>query len=352
NLAIVLNTSSGLITDTDYGTSTTATSTSAGDVAGYYKDTKVQQGSGGTPILQSATQYFVQTAPGLGMTQMGSPTNTIYPTASTTISRNPDGTSGETTTYAYTWFANSVQAQSVTVTKPVISAAQNGPGTADVEVTFNDIYGRPIWFKDADGFITYTEYDQATGAVDKTITDVNTSLTSDFMNLPSGWTTPTGGGLYLKTLVTVDSLGRTTKLTDPAGEVTYTVYIDTNYEVRTYAGWNSTTNLPTGPIQDSREDRPGSYEENLTFTAKPHLTNGVPDGTETIANIQSLSRSYTNAAGQMVRSDAYFNLGGVTYSTAQYTGTLNVNYYSTVYDYDDRGRQDKVQSAAGTIDRT
>src|SRR5262249_7179708 len=156
-----------------YGTSTTATSSTAGDVDGYYKDTKIQQGSGGTTILQSATQYFSQTGGGA----------TIYPTANTTVYRNTDGTGGETTSHSYTWFSNSTQMQSMTVTKPTISASQNGPGSADTEVTFFDVYGRPIWTKDADGFINYTEYDQATGAVSKTITDVNTNNTSDFMNL-------------------------------------------------------------------------------------------------------------------------------------------------------------------------
>jgi hypothetical protein len=209
-----------------------------------------------------------------------------------------------------------------------------------------------IGFKDGDGFIQYTEYDQATGAVTKTITDVDTTKTSDFMNLPLGWSTPHGGGLHLKTLISVDALGRTTKLTDPLGNVTYTVYRDTNYEVRVYAGWNSTTNLPTGPTQDYREDRPGSYMESLTMSATPHLTSGAPDGTEAISNIQSLSRSYTNSAGQMVRSDAYFNLSGATYSTSKYIGTVNVNYYTTVYAYDDRGRQDKVQLPTGTINRS
>jgi RHS repeat-associated protein len=342
NLGVVLNSSSGLITITDYGASTTATSSMAGDVSNYYKDTKVQQGSGGTPILQSQTQYFSQTANGI----------TIYPTATQTVYRNTGGTGAETTSYAYTFFTNTNQVQSMTVTKPVISSSQNGPGVADTEVTFYDQYDRPIWTKDDDGFINYTEYDQATGAVDKTITDVNTSLTSDFMNLPSGWMTPTGGGLHLKTLMTVDGLGRTTKVTDPVGDVAYTVYNDTNYEVRTYAGWNSTTNLPTGPIQDSREDRPGSYMESLTFNATPHLTNMVPDGTESIANIQSLSRSYSNSAGQTVRSDAYFSLSGVTYGTAKYIGTQNTNYYTTLYDYDNRGRQNRVQLPTGTINRT
>src|SRR5262249_8002674 len=139
---------------------------------------------------------------------------TVYPLANRTFYRNTDGTGGETTSYAYTWFTTATLPQSVTVTMPTISSAQNGPGVADVVTTFNDRYARPIWQKDADGFLPYTEYDQATGAVTNTIVDVDTTRTSDFSNLPSGWSTPSGGGLHLVTLRQVDSLGRTTKLTE------------------------------------------------------------------------------------------------------------------------------------------
>ena len=100
--------------------------------------------------------------------------------------------------------------QSQTVTQPVISAGENGPGAADTETTVYDTYGRPIWEQDADGFLTYTAYDPATGAVVETITDVNTSDTGDFSDLPAGWTTPAGGGLNLVTTYQVDALGRTT----------------------------------------------------------------------------------------------------------------------------------------------
>jgi hypothetical protein len=97
----------------------------------------------------------------------------------------------------------------------------------------------------------------------------------------------------------VDSLGRTTKLTDPKGNVSYAVFNDTNYEVRIYSGWNSTTNLPTGPTQVLRGDRPGSYSEALTMSVAPHLTSGRPDGTESIGSLQTLARSYRNSAGQL-----------------------------------------------------
>ena len=54
----------------------------------------------------------------------------------------------------------------------------------------------------------------------------------------------------------VDELGRTVKETDPNGNVTYTVYKDTNYEVRVYPGWQSASSTTTGQTQDYREDRP------------------------------------------------------------------------------------------------
>jgi RHS repeat-associated protein len=335
---------SGLVEVTDYGTSTTATSSSAGDVLGYYKDTKLQQGELGSPMLQRTDQYFSQTANGV----------TVYPMATRTVYRNTDGTSAETTSFSYTWFAGTVQQQSVAVSLPVVSAAQNGPGTADVQTTFFDTYARPIWTKDGDGFINYTAYDPATSGITKKIVDVDTTRTGDFQNLPSGWSTPSGGGLHLITQMVVDGLGRTTQLTDPNGNVTYTVYLDTNHEVRVYPGWQTATNTTTGPTQDYREDRghSPSYLESLTMSATPHVTNGAPDGTEVISNVQTLSRQYFSAAGQMTRADAYFNLSGVTWSTSLYIGTQNTNYYTKLYDYDERGRLNRTQLPTGTVNRT
>ncbi len=112
---------SGLIYIQDYGTSTTATSSTPGDVIGYLKDTKVQQGELGTAIKTSAQQYYSQTANSM----------TIYLVANTTKYRNTDGTGAETTGITYTFFSGTNQIQSVTTTLPVISSGQNGPGTAD-----------------------------------------------------------------------------------------------------------------------------------------------------------------------------------------------------------------------------
>jgi RHS repeat-associated protein len=329
-----LSDTTGLIYLFDYYISGTAT--------GYYQDTKVEQGELGTAVLQETDAYTSHTVNAV----------TISPVASNTVYRNTDGTGAETTTYAYTFFTGTNQVQSLTITRPVISAAQNGPGTADTFTTFFDTYSRAIWTKDADGFINYTAYDPATSAVTKTITDVDTTRTADFQNLPSGWVTPAGGGLHLITQIAVDSFGRPTVTTDPNGNVTYQTYNDPNYETRIYPGWNSATQMPTGPTQDYRQDRPGSYLERLTMTATPHLTGGVPDGTEAISNLQTLSRDYTNSAGQFTTFDVYFNLSGVTYSTAANIGTQDANYYRTLVSYDVLGRRNRVQRDTVTIERT
>jgi RHS repeat-associated protein len=337
-----LNNSSGLLARFDYYGATTATETTAGGVANYWQDVKVQQVQQGTLVPQETWQYYAHAFSG----------QTVAPVATDAVYRNTDGTGAETYSSAYAWVSGTALLQSETDTAPVVSAAQNGPGAADVTTTYVDQFGDAQWVKDADGYLQYAAYDTASGAWVKVIDDVDTTRTADFTNLPAGWSTPAGGGLHLVTQAAVDALGRETRLTDPNGNVTYTVYKDANHEVRVYRGWNSGTGTPTGPTEVSRDDLSGSYTEALTMTATPHLTGGVPDGTEAVSGVAALSRDYTNSAGQVVAYDAYFNLSGVTYSTAAHIGTLNVNYYETAYAYDGWGRNSRVQAPTGTIYRT
>jgi YD repeat-containing protein len=330
-----------LITRYDYYTTTTAMETTAGGVVNYLQDQKIQQGQSGTLIPQETWQYYAHAYNG----------QTIAPLGSDTVYRNSDGTGAETTSYSYTWYTNSAQIQSQTVTAPVISASENGPGTADVTTTYFDQNGNAQWTKDPDGYIQYDAYDPVTGALLTDIVDVNTADSSEFTNLPSGWSTPTGGGLNLVTQYQVDALGRTTKETSPAGNITYYVYLDPQHEERIYQGWNSSTGTATLPTEVIREDSSGTYTEDLTMTATPHLTNGAPDGSEAIGNLISLTRDYVNAAGQLTSEYAYNSLYGVTHSTSP-MGTVNTNYYQTNYGYDSAGRLVRTQTPNGTIYRT
>ncbi len=280
---------------------------------------------------------------------------TAYPVATASVYRNTDGTGAETTHYAYSWFPGTTHMLSMTTTLPVVSAAQNGPGVADVQTTVYDADGRPVWTRDGDGFINYTAYDPATGAVVKTIRDVDTTRTSDFQNLPAGWVTPPGGGLHLETQMQVDGLGRTTQVVDPNGNISYTVYNDANHEIRSYPGWNAATGLPTGPTTVIRQDRASSpsYVETLTMSATPNLDgNGVPDGSEPIGQVQSLTRVFTSPGGEVIETDAYVSLAGVNYSTSPYLGTAGTNYNATLFGYDNHGRLNRKVTPNGTIYRT
>lgn len=233
----------------------------------------------------------------------------------------------QTTSFDYTFFTDSTRIASISTALPVVSAAQNGPGTADVMDQVFDADGRLHYTRDADGYINRFTYDVATGALIETIVDVNTALVSDE---PAGWTTPVGGGLHLITSMEVDNLGRTTKLTLPNGNVTYTVFDDANHETRNYRGWDSATQRPTGPTEVYREDRPGSYVETLTMSAAPDVDgSGRPTGTEAIGEIQTLSRSYISAGGQVTHTDDYFFIqGGAAADAGFETPSVGTGFYS------------------------
>jgi RHS repeat-associated protein len=348
----LLDNDAGLIAVTDYYPTTNL---QEGAVAGYYQSTSIKNGETNTAILQREVDYT------------GSPIvngTRVYRVNSVSVYSGEDGETGErTTTYAYSWFTGTFAVDSREVSLPVVSdTQQNGSGTADVTSILYDSFGRPIWTKDAEGYINHFEYDAATGAVVKTIVDV------DYDSLPEGeqgflddtaqWQHH-GTGLHLVTTHDVDSEGRTTKLTDPDGNVTYTVYNDVDAETRVYSGWDATNHTPTGPTVVYRDDRAHGYFEVLTLSKAPNLDeNDEPDGTETfdLSDIQSLSRSYTNTGGQVVSDDAYFNLEEdeelEDYSVEADLGTEGVNYLRTTYDYDVLGLPARTVDPAGTIRRT
>jgi RHS repeat-associated protein len=125
--------------------------------------------------------------------------------------------------------------------------------------------------------------------------------------------------------------------------------------VRTYPGWQAASGTTTGPTQVMREDRghSPSYVESLTMSAPPHVgANGRPDGTEAIANIQTLTRTFTSRGGQVIEMDKYVSLDGQTYNTSSYLGTAGTNFYATTYGYDDQGRLNQIVLPTGTIQRT
>ncbi|MFL5330324.1 MAG: RHS repeat-associated core domain-containing protein [Gemmataceae bacterium] len=351
-LSPYLQDSAGLITTFAYGTTTTAGSSTAGDVAGFLKQVTIRRGEGSSTTVspQAAYQYFEKTAGGL----------TVHPLATSTVYRNDDGTGGQMTSNAYTYASSSVRITQVTVTYPTVTTAQNGPNSADSMALDYDSYGRLRWTQDGDGFLNYMEYDDASGGLTKRIVDVDTvSNKSDYSTTygTAPWSTPSGGGLRLISQYAVDFLGRTTKVTDPESHVTYTFYDDDDHEIRVYPGWDSTTHTTTGPIQVFREDWGREYREVLTMAPSSigyDTATLAPLGTDSISSVQSLSRTILNHAGQAIEQDAYFKLSDVTYGAATVTLTgpsSAVRHYATKTDYADRGGVKRTETPTGTITR-
>lgn len=337
-----LSDNGGLIEKTSYASITTATTTTAGDAAGYEQSRSLQQGENGTPVTQQAKTYIAVT---------GSQ-GTIYPIASTTAYAE----SARTTSYSYSYASGTTQLQSRTTTYPTVSTGQNGSGSASSEMEVYDTLGRLIWRKDAEGYLAYRAYDLGTGALLGEVVDADSSQISN----PPVAAPARGAGLpaplHLVSSYEADSAGRRTKETDPAGRVTYTVYKSGGLETRVYRGW--TGSVCTGPIEVTIHHRPtgsggdtAAYDEYLTSSATPASSNGVPTGTETIdaSNLTSLSRTWTNVGGQVIERREYFSLSGLTFSEGSSLGTEGTHYLSTKYGYEKRGRVAWVEDAAGTI---
>lgn len=351
--ATYLSNDAGLIETVTYAASTTATATTAGSIAGRMTSSAIQHGELGAGVLQQSMTYFRKEVTGA----------TLELPAASTVYRHADDTGGETTNYAFTFVGATAAVASQTVTYATVTTAQNGPNAA-VSVTWvADGYGRVQWSKDGGGFIHYTAHDTATGAPTRSITNVDTTATTTFTNQPSGWTTPSGGGLHLTTEIAVDGLGRVVGITDAEARVTRIVYKDADHETRVYRDWRADGGnyAVTGPIHIMRENRALKFTEELSIFTTPAHSGGLPTGAESVASIQSLSRTHVNNAGQVVFRDDYYTNPGTayTYSAATigsaWTPTssdyLNGIYYRSSLDYDNRGRLKREVTPAGTITR-
>lgn len=338
----------GLYHVTEYYSSTDIPN---GAVQGYLQRYSCKQGETGSLVKKSEHKYTSHTA-NLYLAGV-----TIYPASSSIIYRNADGTGSITTSYAYTWRTDGSNPSggntilSRTTTFPVVTTAQNGPNSADVLTEFFDEDQRLEWVKDEDGYIHYTRYQSLHGSVDRTIVDVNTALTGDFANKPSGWTTPSGGGLHLKTDYRIDNLGRANKITYPNGNITHTVYLDSDWETRIYPGWTGTA--PTGPTIVTRRDKLNNYSETLTSNKAPALSGSDPTGAEIIdtASLQTLNRTFYDNGDRPVKSIVYHDFTGLSYSGSPSIGTLNTHFYQVEYGFDQYGQIDRILNPVLTISR-
>lgn len=352
DLSVTLKTSDGLIELTEYPTSTTATSTVPGDAKGREKYRKIKPGSSGTEITQRLLYYLEKTAGSL----------TIYPLFRSLVYRNEDGTGGITTEYNYSYFSGTVFPQERVTGLPAILSTQNGSSSSNSRTERFDTWGNTVWSMDERGFINYQAHDIVRGTVTQSIVDVDGSQ----LTLPSGWSTPTGGGLHLITDYTVDDLGRATRTMGPVHAVdisgtstnvrtvTWVNHLDDADEVRTAQGYASGTSFGTftlvNPVAISKMDHAGRTVEQIVATRGTGVTSsGELDPTvDTFAQSTYVRWSKNTYDNQwyLTKSRLYHNI------PSSGSGVYYTNYYDTKFLYDNMGRQSQVTTPGGTITQT
>jgi RHS repeat-associated protein len=299
-----------------------------------------QQGAVGTAVLQESTAYELINIGATSMEVMTS--DEVW-----------DGTSTHLTTYRYNTGGATMPLEIIT-TQTTPTASQNGSPTAVAATTleFYDPNGNLSWEEDPDGNISYWNYDLATGAVIQSVTNIDKSTFSVPAPAGLGAGNGTGAGANLSTTDEVDDQGNVTEQTDPDGNITYTVYDYPDHSMRVYPGWHpvpgTDTYTTTGPVQVTSEDWADGYTDTLTY-APGALNQAVPYGTDPITNLQTLSRTQTDDAGQTAAADQYFNVSGITYSPDAPLGAAGVNFNQTTYGYNVLGYQNQVTDANGTI---
>jgi len=351
--AIMLNSATGLIQAT------------SGAVTGQYTNTIY---SPNIPIQITAASGAISGSGSCLLKPIAMPVATIGVVAQDTVYRGANGANAMTTSTAYTWgIANLPQTK--TITSPAVPTTENGSGTATSAIQIFDAYGRMIWAVDQEAYYTYLAYDVTTGAVVTTIQDVNVNLTSEFLGfpvygVPGNPNTVPGfnnsvNHLNLITTRNLDALGRPTKVTDSSGSITYFTYNDPGHEMRSYPGWNSATNSPTGPTVISRENWTGNYREKLSISTSPSMSGGIPTGLETpqTVDVQSLHREILNGNFQTINVYDYISIPqpGASYaynSSPVIPGVTAANYALSTYAYDGRGRLNQETDATGTITST
>jgi GT2 family glycosyltransferase len=340
NLNVSLKANDGLIHVTNY-----YAATGGGAAKGYVQFQKIKRGSAGTEVKQAGFEYASHSAGGI----------TVYPISKQTVYRNENGTGAIATSFSYTWYAGTVQIQQQTQTLPVVPTSQNGSGVAATSRFYFDDQGNRTWMMDERGFIRGWKYDLPTGAVTQRIDDVDTSVETD---APSGWTTPSGGGLNLITDYQHDNLGRQTQelgpehMLDINGTATtvrraiWTVYLDVTHEVWVGQGYQKVSDSSftlINPVSITRRDRRGNLLEEIQAV-----------------------RSSTS--GKLQPTDSFPQSSYVRWTTYQYTdcclaasmrvyhaipasgeGTEGVNYDQTRYGYDVMKRRNRTVSPGGTI---
>ena len=339
--------------------------------SGYLESESLQQGQLGDSILLREYEYCCCGADcGCGSSSSSSSgtgcesgvwllkKGTVYPS-------DTDPTKKLITSHCYTFYPDTCAVKEHVITLPVVGTDQNGSGMAATRREYFDIYGNLTWTMDERGFITRMVYDIPTGAVIQQVADVDTS---EYDDVPDGWSTPLGGGLNVVTDFEHDDQGRTTQTLGPSHSIdldgsettirtaSWTVYDEVNHV--TYSGQGYATGTAPAyeytlidPVSITKMDAGGRVNEQIQATA--------PSTSGTLAEI------IEDAGGG---EDAFPQSSYTSWTTTQYTdcclaasqrvyhtipasgeGSSGTNYDETDFGYDVMKRRNRTVTPGGTI---
>jgi YD repeat-containing protein len=350
NFTVTLKTSAGLIETKDYYP---ASGGGTGSAPLYLKLTHVKQGSSGTAIKQNELTYVERTVGG----------DTIYKTANSIVYRDSagGGSNPATTANVYTWRGSTFALLHHTVTPPVVGTGENGTGIATFRDTVYDDYGNVQWRKNERGRIDYAVHDRLTGALQFRIDDAKTATLS---GVPAGWSTPGGFGSSRRTDVSSDLLGRATIVLGPPHLVAtkndegaveavltrradFACYLDSVREVRSARGGSTTGGSYTLGTATLRQLDYANHELE-SIEASRACECGPLSASEAFpqSSWKRRRRDFYDAAAYRDESRVWH----VIPATGE--GFEDTNYYATRYGRDAMGRENRVASPGGTIQRS
>lgn len=349
NFTVTLHAAAGLIETKEYYPESGG---GTGSAPGYLKQNFVKQGSSGTAVKQRELTYVTRTVGG----------DSIYKTADSKVYRDiaSGGSNPATTSNAYTWRGSTFAVLQHTVTPPVVSTGENGTGATTTRVTVYDDYGNAQWRKNERGRIDYSVHDRLTGALLFRIEDADTSILD---GVPSGWITQSGFGTSRRTDCQSDLLGRATLVLGPAHLVAtkndegaveailtrraeFACYLDEAREIRSARGGSTSGGLYTLGTATLRRLKYAGQELEVIEAARACNCGPLsPSEVFPQSGWKRWRREFFNVAAYRDESRVWY----VIPATGE--GFENVNYYATRYGRDTLGRQNRVLSPGGTINR-
>ena len=280
----------------------------------------------------------------------------------------------------------------LTTTFPAVSTANNGPGGSGLtSKLFLNETGQTVWKKTTDAIITYWQYRDSDGRLEKSIRDADTDHTDftdpeipipscfesdesdDELHLVTCFGYVGGGGMGMgngggcnphaggDSIVTGDGPasvtyrarlkdGRMARLVFPhfVDDVSDEYYGPVSYTVFNLAGQVELQGVIA--LSDNSGEFTTKAPTDFVDETKADPLEAIDHGGTTIGTVQQMSTSIFNETGLVLQqSRAYFDVpDGPTFGE----GTEGTDYDATRYAYDAMGRTARIKDPTGTIQRT